>query len=194
MPVREHRRPDHDIDPLFVNRWSPRAYTGEEIPDTILEQGFEAARWAPSARNAQPWRFIYSKRQSPSWAVVFGLLNERNRLWADKASALIAVLSKTTYDDGSLNHTHSFDAGAAWANLAHQLFLAGWHTRAIGGFDRAAAGNVLGVPEGIAVDILVAVGRQGTVDALAEEFQVQETPNGRRPLTAFVSEGVYRAG
>ena len=193
MPVHEHRHPDHAIDPLFLNRWSPRAFTGEEIPDTVLEQGFEAARWAPSARNVQPWRFVYVKRHAASWDGVFGLLNERNRLWAANASALIAVLSRTSYDDGTPILTHSFDTGAAWANFAHQVLLSGWHTRAIGGFDRDGARAVLGVPEGFSVEVLIAIGRQAKADTMPEEFRPLEVPNGRLPLTAFVSEGVFAA-
>ncbi|PWC40375.1 nitroreductase family protein [Azospirillum sp. TSO22-1] len=191
MPVSAHRRPDRAIDPLFVNRWSPRAYSGEEIPDAVLELGFEAARWAPSARNAQPWRFVYSKRHSSSWESFAGLLNARNRQWAGNASALVAVLSRTTHDDGTPILTHSFDTGAAWANFAHQVVLAGWHTRAIGGFDHAAARTVLGVPEDHAVEILIAIGRQAAAETLPDEFRTLETPNGRRPLSAFVSEGAF---
>lgn len=193
MTTKTARTPDHGIDPLFVDRWSPRAYTGEEIPDAVLEQAFEAARWAPSARNVQPWRFVYAKRQSSAWELIFGLLAERNKLWADKASALVVVLSKTTDDDGAPLLTHSFDTGAAWANFAHQAVLSGWRTRAIGGFDRAKARTVLNVPDDHAVEIVIAIGKQAERDVLPEDFQKLETPNGRRPLTAFVSEGVFRA-
>lgn len=191
MPANVHRHPARAIDPLFVNRWSPRAYSGEEIPDAVLEQGFEAARWAPSARNAQPWRFVYSRRHSPSWDTFVALLNPRNQAWAPGAAALVAVLSRTTYDDGTPILTHSFDTGAAWANFAHQLLLTGWHTRAIGGFDRGAARAALGVPDGYAVEILIAVGRQGAADTLPEEFRPLEAPNDRRPQSAFVSEGAF---
>lgn len=191
MSTATARQPDHPIDPLFAGRWSPRAYTGEDIPDTVLEQAFEAARWAPSARNLQPWRFVYAKRHSSAWAGIFDLLHERNRLWAANASALVVVLSKTTDDDGNPLVTHSLDTGAAWANFAHQAFLSGWHTRAIGGFDRAGARAVLKVPAEYTVEIAVAIGRQASRESLPEDFRKLEAPNGRRPLTTFVSEGVF---
>ena len=187
------RNPDHPVEPLFVNRWSPRAYTGEDIPDSVLERSFEAARWAPSAKNVQPWRFVYAKRDSSSWPAIFGLLNARNRLWAERASALVVVLSKTTDNEGAPLVTHSFDTGAAWANFAHQALLSGWHTRAIGGFDRAAARTALGVPDGYAVEIVIAIGRQADRATLPDDFRGLEGPNGRRPLAAFVSEGRFPA-
>ena len=194
MTATPSRSPDHGIDPLFVDRWSPRAYSGEEIPDEVLEKAFEAARWAPSAKNVQPWRFVYTKRHSSSWDGVFTLLNERNRIWAANASALVVVLSKTTDTEGNPLITHSFDTGAAWANFAHQAVLSGWHTRAIGGFDRAKARTALNVPDDYAVEIVIAIGKRASRDTLPEDFRKLESPNGRLPLSAFVSEGVFRAG
>ncbi len=75
------RRADHNINSIFVNRWSPRSMTGEEIEDAVLMSLFEAARWAPSSYNNQPWRFIYTKRTSRDWANFLDLINEGNRIW-----------------------------------------------------------------------------------------------------------------
>lgn len=87
---------DYAINPLFLERWSPRAYSGAEISEPELFEVLEAARWAPSAYNAQPWHFVYARRGSEGWERLLGLLNEFNRSWAAEASALIFVLSKTS--------------------------------------------------------------------------------------------------
>src|SRR5512138_1411530 len=90
------RAPEHAVDPLFVQRWSPRAFTGEELPEATLMSFLEAARWAPSAMNAQPWRFVYARRGTPSFERLLSALAPSNQAWAARASALIAVASATT--------------------------------------------------------------------------------------------------
>jgi nitroreductase len=114
----QERQAEHTIDPLFTRRWSPRAFTGETIPEATLLSFFEAARWAPSAFNAQPWRFIYGRRETPGWDPIFESLSEYNRGWAQRASALALVLSKTQWvppgqGEPQAIASHSFDAGAA---------------------------------------------------------------------------------
>ena len=190
------RTPQYDIDPLFVNRWSPRSFSAEPIDDETLFRLFEAARWAPSANNAQPWRFIYAKRDSPQWPEFLGFLGSRNRQWASNASALILLVSKTTHArNGSGEATpllsHSLDSGAAWASLAFQAENLGWRTHAIGGFDRQKAREVAQVPDGFHVEVTIAVGRQADASALAEEFQVREKPSERIPVGDLVAEGTF---
>lgn len=186
----------HAIHPLFINRWSPRAFTGEPIDQATLDSLFEAARWAPSANNSQPWRFIYARNDSAHWPLLLGLLNENNRLWASKASTLIVLVSKTTHvRQGSSEATHlrnhSLDAGAARASLALQAEHAGWHSHAIGGFNRDKARDVLGVPEGYQVEIAIAVGRQAARETLPVELQAREQPTPRNPLQSLIAEGRF---
>ena len=88
---------DYPIHTQFTERWSPRAFTGESIPQETLLSFFEAARWAPSAYNSQPWRFLYARRDTPDWERFLGLLNEFNRGWAQHASALVIIASKTDF-------------------------------------------------------------------------------------------------
>ncbi|UIJ46618.1 nitroreductase family protein [Sphingomonas cannabina] len=186
------RRPDHPVEPLFVDRWSPRSFTAEPVPDAVLLSAFEAARWAPSASNAQPWRFLIARHGDAHWEDFVGLLAPRNALWASRASALIVVLSVLQVERrGEIvaNVSHSFDTGAAWTNFAHQALLLGWHTHGIGGFDRAAARERLAVPEDHAVEMIVALGRLGSLDTLHPEFHAGESPSGRRPLDETVFAG-----
>jgi nitroreductase len=188
------RLADHPIDPLFTNRWSPRSFTGEEVPLEVLHSALEAARWAPSASNAQPWRFLIARNGDPHWPTFTALLNGRNARWASKASAFVLIVSEKEIERGGQrgpNNSHSFDAGAAWANFAHQALLLGWHTHGIGGYDRALARETLGIPEGFALEALIAIGRQASLDTLDEDFHAQESPNTRRPLSESVFAGAF---
>ncbi|MGH7790937.1 MAG: nitroreductase family protein, partial [Thermodesulfobacteriota bacterium] len=121
IDVSRYRKPEFDVDEIFLNRWSPRAMSGEEISEAELMSLFEAAKWAPSSFNNQPWRFLYSRRDSENWGLFFNLLAEFNQAWAKNASALIVIISRKTFDhNGKPSRTHSFDTGAAWQNLALQ--------------------------------------------------------------------------
>jgi nitroreductase len=188
------RSPDHPIERFFLDRWSPRSFSGEPVPHAVLASAFEAARWAPSAWNAQPWRFVVARPRDAAWETFLALLIPHNRLWASRASALVVIVSKLTVERaGQLadNHSHSFDTGAAWANFAHQALLLGWHTHGIGGFDRAAARTELAIPDGFAAEAMVAVGRQGHLADLDEQFHAREKPSGRNPQAAFVFSGCF---
>jgi len=188
------RLADHPIDPIFTDRWSPRSFTGEEVPLDVLHTALEAARWAPSALNAQPWRFIVSRHGDESWDRFTALLNGRNARWATRASALILIVSALEIERNGeriTNNAHSFDAGAAWANFAHQALLLGWHTHGIGGYDRERARETLAIPADFALEALIALGRQGPGDTLDEDLRALESPNARRPLSHSVFAGTF---
>ncbi len=188
------RQPDHPVHPVFTDRWSPRSFTGEPLPDSVLATAFEAARWAPSASNAQPWRFVFARPGEAAWDKFVSLLAERNARWAARASALIVIVSERKVErrgEVVANVSHSFDAGAAWTNFAHQALLLGWHTHGIGGFDREAARRVLEIPDDFSVEAMVAIGRQGALDALDKEFHAGEAPNLRRPIGETVFAGIF---
>ena len=189
----DKRQADHPIDTLFLDRWSPRAMSGEEMPEAELLVLFEAARWAPSSYNNQPWRILYARRGSEQWPLFFDLLVETNRVWAENAAALLLFISKTTFDhNGKPYPTHSFDTGAAWENLALQGVLKGYVVHGMQGFDYEQARVSLNIPEGFRVEAMAAVGRPGAQDALPEALQQRETPNDRRKLEQTICEGPYR--
>src|SRR5258707_14761516 len=118
--VASRRKPDYDVLPLFLNRWSPRSMSGDPMSDDELFPLFEAARWAPSSFNAQLWRFIVARRQDPTTFQAFvALLLPANQEWAKDAAALVVVVSGQRFEaNGRPAITHAFDAGAAWENLA----------------------------------------------------------------------------
>ncbi|HEX3559242.1 MAG TPA: nitroreductase family protein [Pyrinomonadaceae bacterium] len=180
------------MEKLFLDRWSPRAMSGEEIAEEDLMALFEAARWAPSSYNNQPWRILYARRGTAAWPLFFGLLVEGNRAWADDAAALLLFVSKTTFDfNGQTYPTHSFDTGAAWENLALQATLKGYVAHGMQGFDYERARTQLGIPEGFRVEAMAAVGRPGKVEDLPENLRKGEAPSPRKKLAEIVSEGKF---
>lgn len=187
---------DHDIDPVFINRWSPRSFADDTIDDETLFRLFEAARWAPSGNNSQPWRFIYAKRNSAAWPDFYSLLNEKNQRWASRAAVLVVLVSKTAQvRKGAAEATplrnHSLDAGAAWASLAFQAEYLGWSTHAIGGFNRERSRELLQVPQDFHVEIAIAIGKRSAIESLPEEFHEREQPSQRLPLSELVAQGKF---
>jgi nitroreductase len=191
------RHPDYPVEPLFINRWSPRAFTGETIADETLFTFFEAARWAASSFNSQPWRYIYAKNDSPHWADFLNFLTEFNRGWASSASVLIVALSKTTFvppgkDQAIAMSSHAFDAGAAWANLALQTHLSGWAAHGIGGFDPQLTRETLAIPDNFSIQTLIAIGKPSNdISQLPASLQAKETPSPRKPITDFIRAGHF---
>jgi nitroreductase len=188
----EVRVADYPIDYLFINRWSPRAMTGAEIPREELRVLFEAARWAPSSYNEQPWRILYACRDTEQWSLFFDLLVAGNQKWACRAAALLLFVSKKTMSrNGEPAITHSFDTGAAWENLALQGFLKGYAVHGMQGFDYERAKTVLKIPDDYRVEAMAAVGIPQDRNEMPEEVREREIPNGRRSITETVCEGTF---
>jgi nitroreductase len=189
----EVRPVEHDVDRLFVDRWSPRAMTGESISPEELLTLFEAARWAPSSGNQQPWRMLYAHRDTPSWPLFFELLNPGNKPWCLNAAVLIVFISRTINEDGSRPiKTHSYDTGAAWSSFALQGTLRGLVVHGMQGFNYVQARDVLHVPAEYAIEAMAAVGRPGRKEDLSESLQAREKPSGRRPLGETIIEGIFK--
>jgi len=188
----EVRKPGHEVDELFLDRWSPRAMSGEAVTEEELMTLFEAARWAPSSFNNQPWRILYARRDTEHWPTFLGLLVEGNRFWAKEAAALLLFVSKETFDhNGERYPTHSFDTGAAWENLALQATLRGLVTHGMQGFDYERARAELNIPEGFRVEAMAAVGRPGDPSTLPERVRAREAPSDRKPLSEITCEGPF---
>lgn len=185
------RKAEHEIDSLFLRRWSPRAMSGAPLSKEELQRLFEAARWAPSSGNNQPWRFTYAVAGTPSFARFFELLAEGNRPWCARAGALIVVASKEARESGKLARTHSFDTGAAWMSLALQGTLMGLVVHGMEGFDYERAREVIGLPSGHRVECMVAAGHPGAVDDLPEPYRGREAPNDRKPIDELAFEGTF---
>lgn len=191
MNIQDFRKPESPVNDIFVHRWSPRAMSGEEIDDATLKSLFEAARWAPSSNNNQPWRFIYARRNTPYWDTIFGLMNEGNQVWAKNAAVLIVVISKTTFDSGKPARTHSYDAGAAWVSLALQGSLLNLVVHGMQGFDYDRAKQELQVPDDYQVEAMIAIGRHGKKEDLPAYQQEREFPSSRKSVSEIAMEGMF---
>ena len=186
------RRADHPIDTLFLDRWSPRAMSGEPLSSEELASLFEAARWAPSSGNQQPWRMLFARRDTPEWATFFGLLAGGNQAWCERAAALVVFVSRTLNSyTGRTSVTHSYDTGAAWGYFALQGYLNGYVVHGMEGFDYERARRALGIPEEFRVEAMAAVGRAAPSDVLSVQLQTRETPSDRRVLEQTVCEGAW---
>lgn len=187
---------EHRADQIFVDRWSPRGFNQDQITEGVLNTFFEAARWAPSAFNSQPWRFLYALRGQSEFETFLCPLIPFNQSWARHAAALLYLLSRTNFTpsgkaEQQFSRTHSFDCGAAWANFANQATLAGWAAHAMSGFDIEGARTVLKVPEGFSVEIAIALGRKGEGAYLPPGLLQRERPSGRSRVRDFVGCGSF---
>jgi nitroreductase len=183
----------HEILDLILNRWSPRAMSGETIRDEELMSLFEAARWAPSSFDNQPWRFIYAKRESQHWNNFFNLLVDANKEWAKNAAVLIVVVSANNFAyNNKLSRTHSFDTGAAWENLALQGYAQGLVVHGMEGFDYDRAKTALNIPDDHTVEAMIAVGKPGSLDVLPVALQNKEELSDRKKIEEFIFEGEFK--
>ena len=197
MDTEQMRVADYPVAPIFIQRWSPRAFASEPIGEVDLLSMLEAARWAASSYNSQPWRFVYARRGTTYWSDFLDLLVPKNRLWVRAASAIVVFISKTTMrlpgaEGESPLATHSFDTGTASGYFALQAHIMGWSTHGMIGFDRDRASAVLCVPEGYAVEAIYAVGRSGDRSNLPETLRAREYPSTRLPLGEIAFEGCFR--
>ncbi len=188
----EKRKAEYSIENYILDRWSPRAMNGESLSTAELCRLFEAARWAPSSYNAQPWRALYALRETAPWETFFGLLVEGNQAWAKDAAALVVFLSAKNFEhNGKPNTTHSYDCGSAWENFALQGFSQGLVVHGMVGFDAERARTELQVPDEFSVEAMAAVGRPGEMESLSEKMQKAESPNERRPVSESIREGNF---
>ena len=189
------RVPEADVDPLFPDRWSPRSFLPDPIPESQVKSLFEAARWAPSCNNEQPWLFIYATSRENREKFISALV-EQNRVWASKAPLLAFVISRKSFSkSGNPNRHAPFDAGAAWVSLALQARKLGLYAHAMAGFNRERAYEILDVPEDT-YDIMaaIAIGKKGHSTSLPENLAARESPNKRKPLSEVAFESTLPKG
>ena len=191
-----HRSSETPIDPMFLERWSPRAFSGEPMPEPDLLTMIDAGHWAASSFNAQPWRFVYARRDTPEWPGMLRLLNDFNQSWAKHSSALLVIVSNSLMlppgkDMPVPSHSHSFDTGMAVAQFILQGMKLGYHSHGMVGFDLDRAFAELNVPVGHRVEAAFAVGRIGDKATLPEGLQARETPSRRRPLAEVAFNGRF---
>jgi nitroreductase len=178
------------ITPL-VERWSPRAYDPTaEVDPAVIRTILEAARWAPSANNTQPWRFIVARRHTDAFSTVHEALKGFNQAWADSAAVLIVNIAEIVDPEGKARPWARYDLGQAVAHLTVQAQHEGLHTHQMGGFDAAKLHAAFGLDANLEVVSITAIGVLGDVDALPDPLREREgAPRLRKPLGELVLVG-----
>jgi len=190
--VRAARSTAYPVSPAILNRWSPRAFQEKEVPEDELFALFEAARYAPSANNEQPWRYVFARTKADREAF-WTFINEGNRSWCERAPVLALLAAKrTSSTSGKPMRTYAFDAGSSWALLAAEAASRGLATHAMGGFDALKAKETLGIPDDYEPMIVIAIGYRGDPAMLTEGQREREQPSGRKPLEEIAMEGAFR--
>jgi nitroreductase len=175
--------------PIIHQRWSPRAFAERAVEPEKLEKVFEAARWAASSFNEQPWRYLVGRRGDSAYEKIFGSLGEFNQGWAGSAPVLILGVAGTKFThNGSANASAVYDLGAASSYLTLEAAALGLATHQMAGYDRDAARAAFGIPEEYTLGAVIALGYQGEPETLGQEQMLAQeiAPRQRKPLKDFV--------
>ena len=187
----------HPIDPLLARRWSPRSFTGTPLPPGALESLLEAARWAASSNNLQPWHLVVARRDAEPEAFdkLIGVLSPNNQSWARNAGVLMLSVARTHNPANGNPIRHAWhDTGGAMAQMALQAASMGLQAHQMAGYDAAAARSAFAIPEGFDPVAAIAIGEVGPPDALPEVLAQRETaPRQRRPIEEFAFLGGWKA-
>ncbi len=193
-PIEKPADTHHPIHPYLQHRWSPRAFDERPVDPATLRSVLEAARWAPSANNRQPWRFIVATKGAPeAYARLLGILNERNAAWARQAPVLMLVVAQLYQGpDGQPSMRSLYDVGLAVGNLTTQATAHDLAAHQMGGFDGAKARADLRIPEGYEPVAAIALGYAGDPTTLPDDLRERESaPRARNPLQDIVFEGEW---
>lgn len=184
----ENRTPETEVDPILYGRWSPRAMSGNSIPESDFMTIIDAGGWAASSYNEQPWRLIYAKKGTPEWDILFDLLVDLNKQWV-KNGAYLAVIytTKTSTHKNTPFPSGTFSTGSAWQNMALQGTKMGYVVHGMTGFDYEKCASVLQIPDTYKIEAMFTVGEYAT----SEEGE-EEIPSPRKPLREWVFEGKHQ--
>lgn len=181
----------YEIHPLLLQRWSARSFSKKIIQLETLNHLFEAASWAASSMNEQPWRFVFGAKDSELFSLMYSTLAGGNQVWAKDAQVLIAVIANTHFADGSMNLHAWHDVGAASTYLLLQAAELGILGHQMGGFNREIAESHLKIPNHCSIVSIIALGYPDSHEVLPEPFQTREiTPRTRKPIHAFVFDSI----
>jgi nitroreductase len=179
----------HGVLPVFHTRWSPRSFTDRDVSPADMSRIFEAARWAASSYNEQPWRFLVGHKGSEAYKKIFDSVIPFNQAWAASAPVLMLGVAKTKFShNDSANRVALYDLGAAASYLTLEAANLGLSTHQMAGFDPDAARKAFSIPEDYIFGAVIALGYQGALEALPnEQFRAQEAaPRTRKPFAEFV--------
>lgn len=186
---------DHEVHDFIKNRWSPRFFDDKRVEKEKILSLFESARWASSARNQQPWMFVYAAKDNrESYHKLLECANENNRTWMLTAPLLVLAVIKNDTQDNKPNRHAMYDLGLATGNIMFQATSLGLYVHVIGGFDSEKARTNFNISSAYSPVMMIAVGYLGKPDVLPEKFRVQETsPRTRKKIEEFAFEGIFKA-
>lgn len=179
----------HPIESFLLERWSPRAMDGTPLSHEEMHRLLEAARWAPSGGNLQPWRIVYALAGTPHFEAFFGLLAPGNQTWCSQAGALAVVLADMRGYNGQPSRSAPLDTGAAWMALALQGSAMDLVVHGMGGFDYDRAHALVGATASHQVQMMIAIGHHGKLEDLSEALQQRESPSDRKQQAEWSFEG-----
>lgn len=188
-PMSKSNQVEYPVADLIEQRRSRRAYSTNPIEHEKIKSLFEAARWAPSSMNEQPWSYLYATKDQPElWNKLLNLLNESNRVWATNAPLLILSLARKTHiRNGANNALARYDTGAANTLLSIQATQLGLNVHQMGGYDRQKAIEILNIPDAYEPIVIMAIGYPGDPDSLSENLKLrEEAPRERYTQEFFV--------
>ncbi len=182
-----------DLLPAIGGRYSPRAFSDRDVTDAELALVLEAARWAPSSMNEQPWRFLVTRRGAEGHAALLDGLNPSNRLWADKAPVLmLALVHRILHKLGAENHHARHDLGLAVGQLGVQATALGLGMHQLGGFSPDKVRAAFAIPDVYDLVTVLVLGWPGDADGLPEHLRERErTRSLRKPLSELVHYGRF---
>ncbi len=184
------------VHEIFQVRWSPRAFSDRPVSDQDLKTILEAARWAASSYNEQPWRFIIARKSDQeSYDRLLDVLIPYNQAWARLAPVLMITAAKRSFSHNGKENLHArHDVGAALAHLMLQATALGLHAHGMAGFDAEKARRELGIPDDYEPVAAVAIGYLGPIERLPESYhQAEVAPRKRKPLDELVFDGRWDA-
>jgi len=192
----KNRLTEFPISEFFLTRVSTRALDPtRKIEKPLLMSLFEAAKWAPSCYNNQPWRYLFAYKGSEAFEVLFATLVEFNQSWCKNASVLCLVTSRTLFSrNNKESKTASLDTGSSLMNLILEAHVRGLVAHPMEGFSREKAREAFNIPEIFKVEAMVALGYPGEPSLLPSEMQEGEKPSSRLNLKEIVSEGAFPFG
>ncbi len=186
---------DYPVDPLIQNRWSPLAFSERAVTQDTVRSLFEAARWAPSCFNAQPWRFLVGTKDGDpeAYAKILDCLVPANQVWASTAPLLLIGVANTRFEhNGAENRFALYDLGQAIAYLTLEATSLGLSLHQMGGFDSEKARDAFGVPDTYAFGAAIALGYEGDADVLPDQKyrdRHNDSARLRKPLSSLVFSG-----
>jgi nitroreductase len=182
-----------DIHPIIKNRWSPRSFSNKKVSNDQLNNILEAARWAPSSFNEQPWRFILGIKGDDTWDKLHDCLVEFNQIWAGSAPVLLLAVGKKTSAKGEENSVYQYDVGQSMAYITLQAEAEGLRSHQMGGFSKSKARKHFNIPEEFNPMVMAAIGYQDAPEQLQPNFaEMEKQPRDRKPIDELVFTGSFK--